>query len=58
MRTGSRDARILLHAAKSRPPAATADEARRTLDRIPSPEAVGDVVIADGIKKLRARLTT
>lgn len=58
LRTGSRDARILYHAAEIQAASGDASEARRTLDRIPAPEAVGDVLIADGIKKLRARLAT
>jgi hypothetical protein len=58
MRTGSRDARILLHAAEIQAAGGETNEARRTLDRIPAPEAVGDVVISTGIKRLRARLTT
>ncbi len=58
LRTGSRDARILFHAAAIHAANGDLSEARRTLDRIPAPDAVGDVVIADGIRKLRARLGT
>jgi tetratricopeptide (TPR) repeat protein len=58
LRTGSRDARILFHAAEIQAASGDLSEARRTLDRIPAPEAAGDVVIAGGIKSLRARLTT
>ncbi|MGH9200413.1 MAG: tetratricopeptide repeat protein [Vicinamibacterales bacterium] len=55
-RTGSRDARILYHAAEIQAASGNAAEARRTLDRIPAPDAVADVLIADGIKRLRSRL--
>ncbi len=58
LRTGSRDARILSHAAEIQAAGGDTSEARRTLDRIPAHEAVGDVVIADAIKKLKARLAT
>lgn len=58
LRTGSRDARILYHAAEIQAAGGNTADARRTLDRIAAPEAVGDVVIAQGIKNLRARLTT
>jgi tetratricopeptide (TPR) repeat protein len=58
LRTGSRDARILFHAAEIHAASGDVSEARRTLDRIPAPGASGDVLIADGIRKLRARSGT
>jgi tetratricopeptide (TPR) repeat protein len=58
LRTGSRDARILFHAAAIQAASGEPSEARRTLDRIPAPEAAGDVVIAEGIRKLRARVSS
>jgi tetratricopeptide (TPR) repeat protein len=58
LRTGSRDARILYHAAEIQAASGDAAGARHTLDRLLAPEAVGDVLIAEAIKKLRARLGT
>jgi tetratricopeptide (TPR) repeat protein len=58
LRTGSRDARLLYHAAEIQAASGDLAEARRTLERIPAPEAVGDTLIADGIRKLRAKLNT
>ncbi len=58
LRTGSRDARILFHAAEIQAASGDLSGARRTLDRMPAPEAVGDVVITEGVKRLRARLST
>jgi tetratricopeptide (TPR) repeat protein len=58
LRTGSRDARILSHAAEIQAASGDTSGARRTLDRIPSPDTVGELVIADTIRKLKVRLTT
>ena len=56
LRTGSLDTRILYHAAEIHLAAGECDLARSTLARIPAPDTVGDVRLAEAIKNLRTRL--
>ena len=55
-RTGSREARILYHAAEIAAAAGHRDEASRILSQIPAPDAISDVLIARAVRRLRARL--
>jgi tetratricopeptide (TPR) repeat protein len=56
-RTGSRDACLLYHAAAILAAAGDRRGALQALERIPAPDAVADVLISEGLKRLRARLT-
>lgn len=56
LRTGTRDARILYHAAEIRSAAGQMDVARTTLERIPALDSLGDVLVAQAAKALRVRL--
>ncbi len=58
LRTSTRDARILYHAAEIRAAAGDRDAAVQLLSQIPSPDGVADVLVSSGIKALRARLTS
>jgi tetratricopeptide (TPR) repeat protein len=55
LRTGSRDARVLYHAAAIRHALGDADGARALLARLPS-RTITDVLIADGLKQLESSL--
>ncbi|MEO7134024.1 MAG: tetratricopeptide repeat protein [Vicinamibacterales bacterium] len=55
-RTGSKDARILYHAAEILAAAGRRGDAMAALSAIPAPEAVTDVLIAAALRDLRARL--
>lgn len=57
-RTGSRDARILYHAAEILAAAGLRGDALAALSEIPAPEAVTDVLIAGALRDFRARLTS
>jgi tetratricopeptide (TPR) repeat protein len=56
LRTGTRDARILYHAAEIRAAAGERAAARQVLSEIPAPDAMTDVLIARAARTLRARL--
>ena len=53
LRLGTRDARLLYHAAAIVAASGDRNAAKVLLDRIPAPEAVADVLVARGIKALR-----
>ena len=55
-RTGTRDARILYHAAEIVAATGDRDEALRLLSLIPAPDAIADVLIARSVRVLRGRL--
>jgi tetratricopeptide (TPR) repeat protein len=57
LRTGSRDARILWHAAEIRSACGDADGALELLGRIPAPDAISDLLVRDSVRSLRRRLT-
>jgi len=54
LRLGTRDARLLYHAAEIVAASGDRKAAKLLLDRIPAPEAVADILVARGIKGLRA----
>jgi hypothetical protein len=56
LRTGSRDARLLWHAAEIRAAAGEPAAARALLRRIPAIETIGDVRVRAGIRTLERRL--
>ena len=56
LRTGTRDARILYHAAEIAAARGDRNRALETLSRIPAPGAVADLHVANGIAALRRRL--
>ena len=56
LRTGTRDARLLYHAAEIFAASGDVAAARATLDRIHAPKAVADLHVARGLAALRARL--
>jgi len=58
LRTSTRDARILYHAAEIRAAAGERDAALLLLSQLPAPDAVADVLVSRGIKALRARLSS
>jgi len=55
-RTGTKDARILYHAAEILAATGQLREAGLVLAEIPAPEAIADVLIAKGVRGLRVRL--
>ena len=57
LRTGSKDSRILYHAAEIRAAAGDTGIARELLSQIPAPDAITDVLIAGPVRTLRNRLT-
>ena len=57
LRTGSKDTRILYHAAEIRAAAGDSGVARELLSQIPAPDAITDVLITGPAKTLRNRLT-
>lgn len=57
-RTGSRDARILYHAAAIMDARGDRDESVRLLSLIPAPDVIADVLIARDVRALRARLSS
>jgi tetratricopeptide (TPR) repeat protein len=57
LRTGTRDPRILYHAAEIRSASGDTNAALTTLERIPALDSVGDVLVSQGAKALRERLT-
>ena len=56
LRTGTRDARVLYHAAEIAAAAGDRNRALETLSHIPAPEAVADLHVAHGIAALRHSL--
>lgn len=56
LRTGTRDARLLYHAAEIAAANGDRNRALETLNRIPAPDAVADLHVAAGIVSLRRRL--
>ncbi len=54
LRLGTRDARLLYHAAEIVAASGDRGAAMALLDRIPAPDAVADVLVARGIRALRA----
>lgn len=56
LRTGTRDARILYHAAEIAAAAGDRNRALEILSRIPAPDAVADLHVANGLAALRHRL--
>ena len=56
MRTGSRDAAILVHAAEITAAAGSTAEARRILERIPAPDCIAEPALGEQYRALRARL--
>jgi tetratricopeptide (TPR) repeat protein len=52
LRTGTRDARLLYHAAEIRHASGDADAARELLRRIPSVDGISDVIVAAELKRL------
>lgn len=58
LRTNTKDARVLWHAAEIHAAAGDRSTAMQLLDRIPSIDAVGDVRVRAGIRSLRARLAS
>jgi tetratricopeptide (TPR) repeat protein len=56
-RTGSRDARILYHAAEILAASGDSTAALKILGEIPAPDAIADVLIARGVRALRTRLS-
>ncbi len=58
LRTGTRDARILWHAAEVRAAAHDRAGALELLSRIPAIDAVSDLHVRDGVRSLRNRLTS
>ena len=54
LRLGTRDARLLYHAAEIVAASGDRNAANVLLDRIPAPQAVADVLVSRGIKTLRA----
>lgn len=56
LRTGTRDTRILYHAAEIRAAAGDRAAATQVLAQLPAPDAIPDVLIARGARTLRARL--
>ncbi len=57
-RTGSVDARLLYHAAEIHAAAGDHESARRSLARIPAPEAITEVGLARAVHAVRARLSS
>jgi hypothetical protein len=55
LRTGSRDARLLYHAAAIRHATGDVEGARILLDRLPS-RAIADVLISEGVQQLEASI--
>lgn len=58
LRTGSRDARLLYHAAEIHAAAGDATAAQEMLSRIPAPDAIAEVRLAAAVKALRTRLSS
>lgn len=58
LRTESKDARIIYHAAEIRAAQGARDEALQLLSQTPAPDAVTDVLVLRGMKALRARLSS
>lgn len=58
MRTGTRDAKLLWHAAEIRAAAGERAGALALLDKVAAPDAIADVRVRKGIKALRRRLST
>lgn len=56
MRTGTRDARLLWHAAEVRLGSNDRDGARMLLEKIPAPDTIGDIRVRRGVTELRAKL--
>ena len=56
LRTGSRDARLLWHAAEIRAAAGAPAAAMELLQKIPSLETIGDVRVRSGVRALQQRL--
>ena len=56
LRTGTRDAKLLWHAAEIRAAAGEREAALSLLDKIPAPHAIADVLVRTGVKSLRQRL--
>ena len=57
LRTGSRDARLLWHAAEIRAAAGEPAAALELLSKIPAIDTIGDVRVRAGIRSLQQRLT-
>lgn len=55
LRTGTRDARLLWHAAEIALARGDSSSAKALIDRIPAANDIGDVVVREGIRNVRAR---
>ena len=58
LRTGSRDARLLWHAAEIQAASGNVTTARDLLQRIPSPATIADLHVLNGVRALTRRLQT